>query len=256
MSCQACWWDHRDLCLARYDEASDVALPAAYFPLRGSLGPNDPKEILLASEVSSLSSYYATVNLDGCSDYKRVPPLRRDDNIMPSASDIPSMLSAFRNPRQRRVSIGPQSEADAREFLANREKQRRDRSASSPRRRQARKVPTTNSDASSPSLVEHTTSYPLTRQTLDYDVDHAASISGKAISKASLQTDAPNRNLLTPPASDAGGSSDSGKEDERHDKAMFLALIKPRTHYDVEVITKLVVYVGEFESLCSYLTMV
>jgi hypothetical protein len=55
-----------------------------------------------------------------------------------------------------------------------------------------------------------------------------------------------DENLRAPPTSDAGASSDSGREDdERKDKAMFSALEKPRTHYDVEVITKLVVYAGE-----------
>ncbi|TKA43951.1 hypothetical protein B0A55_13728 [Friedmanniomyces simplex] len=50
--------------------------------------------------------------------------------------------------------------------------------------------------------------------------------------------------LLTPPASDAGASSDSGKEDEQKDRELFSAVEKPRIRYDVEVITKLVVYAG------------
>jgi dihydrosphingosine 1-phosphate phosphatase len=63
-------------------------------------------------------------------------------------------------------------------------------------------------------------------------------------SHASLQVNAPDPALLTPPASDGGGSSDSGKEDEKNDRDMFSALEKPRIRYDVEVITKLVVYAG------------
>ena len=35
--------------------------------------------------------------------------MRKDDNVLPSASEIPSMLSAMRHPRKRRVSVGPQS---------------------------------------------------------------------------------------------------------------------------------------------------
>jgi dihydrosphingosine 1-phosphate phosphatase len=61
---------------------------------------------------------------------------------------------------------------------------------------------------------------------------------------SSLQVNTPDAALLTPPASDAGASSDSGKEDERNDREMFSALEKPRIRYDVEVITKLVVYAG------------
>jgi len=62
--------------------------------------------------------------------------------------------------------------------------------------------------------------------------------------QAFLQVNAPaDPNLLTPPASD-GGMSDSGREDERKDREMFSALEKPRIRYDVEVITKIVVYAG------------
>lgn len=56
---------------------------------------------------------------------------------------------------------------------------------------------------------------------------------------------------LTPPASDSGAASDAGreeredKEDQEHDHKMFLALEKPRVRYDVEVVTKLVIYAGK-----------
>jgi len=56
---------------------------------------------------------------------------------------------------------------------------------------------------------------------------------------------------LTPPASDNGQASDYNdsneremEEESRMDSAMFLALEKPRVRYDVEVVTKLVVYAG------------
>jgi hypothetical protein len=55
----------------------------------------------------------------------------------------------------------------------------------------------------------------------------------------------PNANdLLTPPSSDHGNASDSGNEDEKNDRTMFSKLEKPRVRYDVEVITKLIVYAG------------
>ena len=66
----------------------------------------------------------------------------------------------------------------------------------------------------------------------------------KPSSQPYLQVFTPNPNLLTPPPSDAGASSDSGREDERSDREMFSTLEKPRIRYDVEVITKLVVYAG------------
>ena len=59
-----------------------------------------------------------------------------------------------------------------------------------------------------------------------------------------LQVNMVDPNLLTPPPSDAGASSDSGREDEKNDREMFSSLEKPRIRYDVEVITKLVVYAG------------
>lgn len=62
------------------------------------------------------------------SEYSRVPNLKKDDNIIPPAFDIPSILTMkLRNPlRRRAVSIGPQSEADAWETIAYRHKRRRE----------------------------------------------------------------------------------------------------------------------------------
>lgn len=51
--------------------------------------------------------------------------------------------------------------------------------------------------------------------------------------------------LRTPASSFTPPSSDSGQEDDRLDREMFSSLQKPRVRYDVEVITKLVVYAGK-----------
>lgn len=54
-------------------------------------------------------------------------PGRLDDHdVIPNFSEIPSLLTSIRHPRRRAVSIGPQSEADAYETLAYREKRRRE----------------------------------------------------------------------------------------------------------------------------------
>jgi hypothetical protein len=139
------------------------------------------------------------------------------------------MLSAFRHPRKRRISVGPQSEADAREYIANREQRRRNRAASSPNRRPPRKAagvrPDGNGDVPSPLPGDNPGAH--------------------ASSPNLLQVSSGDKSLLTPPISDAGASSDSGREDEKKDRQMFSLVEKPRTHYDVEVITKLVVYAGE-----------
>lgn len=173
-------------------------------------------------------------NLTRHSDYKHVPPLSKDDNVLPAALDIPSMLSAIRNPRRRRISVGPQSEADAREYLANREHRRQaSRSRSRPKKEQGR-LPSTAEDPPSPE--SEVPNQPGS------DIKQNASIE----STASLQVNALKPALLTPPASDADAQSDSGKEDERKDREMFSALEKPRIRYDAEVITKLIVYAGMF----------
>lgn len=71
--------------------------------------------------------------LTGDRQYKHVPKdLKIDENVFPSVSEIPSFLTSIRHPgRSRSVSIGPQSQADAYETLAYRDKKRRE-SLSSP----------------------------------------------------------------------------------------------------------------------------
>lgn len=60
-------------------------------------------------------------------EYKKVPKDLKDDDVFPSVSEIPSFLTSIRHPgRSRSISIGPQSEADAYETLAYRDKRRRD----------------------------------------------------------------------------------------------------------------------------------
>ncbi|KAF2482966.1 phosphatidic acid phosphatase type 2/haloperoxidase [Neohortaea acidophila] len=161
-------------------------------------------------------------------DYKAVPPLRKDDNVLPSASDIPSMLSSsFRHPRRRRISVGPQSEADARELLANRQHER-----NKSRSRSSRSPPGTKSDSS---VAE----------------DGGASSDGKSSSAppALARSDGRQKgDLLAPPmpaihvSDEASRAKDAARDKEDH--RMLSALEKPRTHYDVEVVTKLVVYAG------------
>ena len=58
------------------------------------------------------------------SQYETVPKQKDDDNVIPQARAIPTFFSNLR--RRRAISIGPQSEADAYEALAFREKKRRD----------------------------------------------------------------------------------------------------------------------------------
>jgi len=55
---------------------------------------------------------------------------------------------------------------------------------------------------------------------------------------------------VTPPESDASitsdfdGNTDIPGDEEKEDREMFMRLERPRVRYDVEVITKLIVYSG------------
>lgn len=158
-------------------------------------------------------------------DYEQVPKLRKDDNVLPAVSDIPSMLSSFGKPRRRRVSVGPQSEADAREYLANRYRMRSDEKAA----------------ASGHQALESTAEHP------SYSPSKAPGGREQpgTVDSRSLPTEEPaSRSLLSPPVSNNGAISDADKDDEKHDREMFSAIEKPRVRYDAEVITKLVVYAG------------
>ena len=135
------------------------------------------------------------------SQYNQVPTLRKDDNVIPSASEIPRMLTSLRNPRKRAISIGPQSEADAYEAMAFRERSRREsqsgRSKSPPSRTNLRLTPLSNGEALNGIMKEETRTFPA-------------------------------EDVL----------------DDRDDEELFRKLLKPRVRYDVEVVTKLIVYCG------------
>ncbi|KAI7527554.1 hypothetical protein KC331_g16262, partial [Hortaea werneckii] len=163
--------------------------------------------------------------------------------------------------RKRTVSIGPQSEADAREYIAYREHKRRNS-------RDELRQRTTPTSKPSPATRSALSSSPIAEQSDEgtstttaqrpHSPPHLGdSPPGKrrtpsSPNTTSLHVDPNDPNLLTPPPSEAGASnsSDSGREDEQQqqfreeDREMFSQLEKPRIRYDVEVVTKLVVYAG------------
>ena len=143
----------------------------------------------------------------------------RDDNVIPSALDIPAMLSTLTHPRRRRISVGPQSEADAREFFASREQKRQDdRSASRSRRK--------------PGVDDLREYVPST---------HA----GENVITPNRSGAAAN-GFLSQPGSNVSSDAPIEGPEQKHDRDLVSALEKPRTHYDVEVITKLIVYAGMY----------
>jgi len=65
-----------------------------------------------------------------------------------------------------------------------------------------------------------------------------------------MGTGEPVARPVTPPESDASitgdlnGKTDIPGDEEKEDREMFMRLERPRVRYDVEVITKLIVYSG------------
>lgn len=168
-----------------------------------------------------------------------MPPLRKDDNVLPPASEIPAMLSKT---RKRTISVGPQSEADVREYIANREQKRRD-SLSSGTATSKTGLSTVSDTALETSRKSDSLVPPKQfGETPDGFLSPSALSATRQHAKTSLslpsEAEAPTQEPSTPT------SSDNGKDDEQQDRKLFSALEKPRIRYDVEVITKLVVYAG------------
>lgn len=196
------------------------------------------------------------------SEYQKIPSRLKVDNVMPSVSDLPSLLTSIRHPgRGRSVSVGPQSAADAYETLAYRDKRRRESVSSN--------GPTTPI-VGTPLDSKDRDEYFSIGKGIANDGSHsrvsAISTTLKMNGNGSLSTQAPSRvdsfeqmmgqgHVVFSPVSPTSGSSvlDNddetdiiiGQENDLGEKEMFSRLEKPRVRYDVEVVTKLIVYAGK-----------
>ncbi|GAB7338648.1 hypothetical protein MBLNU457_5379t2 [Dothideomycetes sp. NU457] len=158
------------------------------------------------------------------SQYQQVPTLRKDDNVIPQFKEIPAFLTSLRHPRKRAVSVGPQSEADAREMIHHRDQVRRE-----------------SQNTERPTFIRQSSLLGLPSPLEDAETEtYQLGATRKHRYEGPLQIPgaAAGYELLTPPLSDAASDAASDAE-------MFLALEKPRVRYDVEVVTKLVVYAGK-----------
>lgn len=126
------------------------------------------------------------------------------------------------NTRKRTISVGPQSEADVREFIANREQKRRESLSSATGSWKAGNGLHVPFSETPDGFLSPSSQQPSRRNTTN--PPEKADISEKEV--------------FTP------SRSDSGREEEVQDRNMFSALEKPRIRYDAEVITKVVVYAG------------
>jgi membrane-associated phospholipid phosphatase len=227
------------------------------------------------------------------SQYKSIPELRKDDNVIPSARDIPQIIGDVRQRRGRAVSVGPQSAADAYEQIAYRQEQRR-RSLSKEREapllpeiKESDSPPKENHDPTQQQLKAKRSGYfsnPLS-ETPPNKSPSAKSARPPPLNFTNLPTPLASRvqsydqisssptsfdPLLTPPLSELdpdhmfGGVSPIARlpseteefpfydlaekefldERRREEEEIFGKIERVRVRYDVEVVTKLVVYAG------------
>ncbi|KAL8924056.1 MAG: hypothetical protein Q9172_002855 [Xanthocarpia lactea] len=182
--------------------------------------------------------------------YTKIPRNLKTDNVLPPISEIPSLITFLRHPRKSRsVSVGPQSEADAYEALAFHEKQRRESNSSVSRMR------------------------PFAREGVKSDIKTISSKLPEKPRITALPTPAPSQvdlhsgltlpdvfldDTLTPTTPPSSGntpdrrSSEHRRELEKEERDIFLKVEKPRVRYDVEVVTKLIVYTGMYNMRIFY----
>ncbi|KAK5651207.1 hypothetical protein OQA88_12714 [Cercophora sp. LCS_1] len=151
-------------------------------------------------------------------EYKDVPLHVRDDNVLPNVSDFPKLVKSIRG-RGRAVSIGPQSAADAYETLAYRERKRRESLESEAGLRSKRSL------------------NGLLEKAADAGEDAVSGEESTGVASG-VQGGQLGRTMKEEPVESREGG------DELGEKEMFEMLVKPRVRYDVEVVTKLVVYTG------------
>ncbi|KAI3538482.1 PAP2 superfamily protein [Colletotrichum abscissum] len=163
--------------------------------------------------------------------YKSIDPGSRMDTLIPNVRDLPRVVQSIRHPttRGRSVSIGPQSAADAYETLAYRERRRRE------------------SIGSNGSIKSKGSMHELREKSSDWEGKGATSgVQGHhGNSLNDFERMMGTGSVLASPSEEKGEVElRVGQQDEMSEKEMFLRLIRPRVRYDVEVVTKLVVYTG------------
>ncbi|KAI9375136.1 phosphatidic acid phosphatase type 2/haloperoxidase [Aspergillus egyptiacus] len=159
------------------------------------------------------------------SQYTKVPAQLKDNEVLPSFSDIPTIITNIRHPRRRAISIGPQSEADAYETLAYREKRRRD-SLSTPYRGSPATQPADDNASTSATPLPKLSRKPS-------KLDEYEHMMGTGTTAMDTRSQSPGIEPFPEFVSD-----------ERDEEELFAQIKRPRVRYDVEVVTKLVVYSG------------
>ena len=159
-------------------------------------------------------------------------------------------MRSIRHPRRNRsVTLGPQSQADAYETLAYREKRRRESTSenavATPRiieKRNENGRPSGYFSVKMPNDSAPRVSTPTQLPTpAPSDVDLYTEVMGAEIAVCSPLTPTSESNTTSTPSR---RPSEDRRQYEREEREMLSTLEKPRVRYDVEVITKLIVYTG------------
>ncbi|KAI2467295.1 PAP2-domain-containing protein [Annulohypoxylon bovei var. microspora] len=180
------------------------------------------------------------------SEYKNIPLKLRLDNVMPNVSDLPGLITAVRHPgRGRSVSVGPQSAADAYETLAYRERRRRE------------SVDDGKGGLRSRGSIEDIREQELLQQQKQQlPGDESIAVSSSRQRPSDFEKMMGEGTVFVSPVEITLGDKGEdvamdeepdvyvGQQDELGEHEVFSKLVKPRVRYDVEVVTKLVVYAG------------
>lgn len=195
------------------------------------------------------------------SEYKNIPNLLklRTDNVLPTMSDLPNFVKTLRAPtRGRSVSIGPQSAADAYEALAYRERRRRESIGSNGSLKSSAGMDlrerfqadgaalsgTGGDDAAQP--APSLSLSPSAKSTALSDFEHQMGQARVVVTRPGADRSlSPSAAAVLEQADNEENGNLFGQRSEQDEREMFDKLVKPRVRYDVEVVTKLVVYTGE-----------
>jgi len=163
------------------------------------------------------------------SQYQTVSPKLRLDNVFPAVSDLPRVVESMRHPnsRGRSVSVGPQSAADAYETLAYRERRRRE------------------SIGSNGSLRSKSSLTDLKEKSGGHEEANKAHETRQSLLKQYESMMGEGEVLVSRTGENGKVDVYAARGDGLDETEMFSRLVRPRVRYDVEVVTKLVVYAGK-----------
>lgn len=154
------------------------------------------------------------------------------------------MLKNLAHPRKRSVSVGPQSAADAYETLAYRNRRRRE---------SVNSLDGTVQEDSAWSPVEkkpsvrnlRSTSRQREKSPLGANLLPTPAASRVHSYEKMMGTGDVDKIEMSPPDSESEFTLQTPAEAESEKREIFMQLMKPRVRYDVEVVTKLIIYSGK-----------